>query len=227
MSPSAISLTIILAIVALGAAIGFLAGVAAQDGPGTMDRWRPRLRRGADVSADGRRSLHHLLFLGSQRLGLFPRRPDSVHHGLPHAGLRRLVLHPAADLGSGPEARAADAIRLLQHALRQQVPGRICVRGRHRLPDPLPAAATHGTGHYRLGGQFRWHRPYTRHGGLGGPAGRICFCQRRPRRGLGQRPEGCVDGVRRRSPSASAFRISTLAASAPCSPHWRMPARRT
>ena len=106
MSPSAVSLATIFAIVALGAAIGFLAGVRRKM---NLEQWTVGGRGfGAvsDVPADGRRSLHHVLFSGSQRLGLFPWRPNPVHHGLPHAGLRCLVLYPAADLGGGPEVRS-------------------------------------------------------------------------------------------------------------------------
>ncbi len=196
MSPSAVSLAMILAIVGLGVIIGFLAGVAPEDEPGTVDGWRPRLRRGVDVPADGRRGLHHLLFSGSQRLGLFPRRSNPVHPGLRHAGLRGLILYPAGNLGSGTKVSATDPIRFLQPALRQQVSGRVCVRGGRHLLDPLPATSNHRTGYYRQRCKFRWHRPDTCHGDLGGSVGGVRVCERRPRRGLDQRPEGCVDGLR-------------------------------
>ena len=106
MSPSAVSLAMIFAIVALGATIGFLAGVRRKM---NLEQWTVGGRGFGAVlmyPADGRRSLHHVLFSGSQRLGLFPRRPNPVHHGLPHPGLRGLILYPAADLGSGPEVRS-------------------------------------------------------------------------------------------------------------------------
>ena len=167
-----------------------------KDGPGTVDGWGPRLRRCAYVFADGRRSVHHVLLSRSQRLGLFPWRPNLIHHGLPDPGLCCLVLHPAADLGGRPEVWNADPIRFLQPAIRQQVSGRICVCRWYRLLYPLPAAPDNRTGHYRLDRQLRWHRPYTSHDDVRHPVSGFRSCQRRSGGGLGQCFERCVDGLR-------------------------------
>ena len=102
MSPSDVAMATIFAIVALGAAIGFLAGARRKM---DLEQWTVGGRGfgvDPDVPADGRRGLHDVLVPRRQRLGVLPRRPDAVHHGLSHAGLRGLVLHPAAALGTGP-----------------------------------------------------------------------------------------------------------------------------
>ena len=119
MSPSAVSLTTIFFIVALGAAIGFLAGVRRKM---DLEQWTVGgrgfgallmyLLMAGEVYTDVRLS-------GSERLGLLPWRPNPLHPGLPDPGLRCVVLYPAADMGGRPEVRDADRIRLLQQALRQ------------------------------------------------------------------------------------------------------------
>src|SRR5215470_5664727 len=90
-------------------------------GPRTVDCRRTWLRDGPDISADGRRGLHDLLFPGHQRLGLLQGRADAVHPGTDHSGLRGFVLYPAADLASGPQIRPANNVRFLRTPLRERI----------------------------------------------------------------------------------------------------------
>jgi hypothetical protein len=106
MSPRAASLAMILAIVGLGAIIGFLAGVR---GKMNLEQWTVGGRGFGTV-------LMFLLmagevyttfsFLGASGWA-YSRRPNPVHLGLPHARLRDRIFYPARNLGSGTEVQAA------------------------------------------------------------------------------------------------------------------------
>ena len=101
MSHRAVSLTTILAIVAVAATIGFLAGVRRKM---DLEQWTVGSRGFGTV-------LMFLLmagevyttfaFLGASGWAYSRGGPTLYVIGLPHPGLRGFVLHPAADMGTG------------------------------------------------------------------------------------------------------------------------------
>src|SRR6185503_8038162 len=93
-------------------------GRSPQNGPGTMDRRRPRVRLVVGLAADGRRSLYHLYFSWCEWMGVFTRRSGPLHPRIHAARVRAVFLHSSANLGGRTEISTSDASRFFPAPLR-------------------------------------------------------------------------------------------------------------